>query len=257
MSVPFAIRLDESLGEGFGRQLMDLARRSAVPEEEVMLLGRAARAVSRATVMGHVCLRLSELLATDDSVALAEARAALFASGLVADEQGETPLPLVLDSEDRLYLGRYFEYERRLAAMLMARATAVMTEAEIDGVDGERLGLFFASHREKATGRVDWQMLAAAMAIRNRLTIITGGPGTGKTTTVVNLLAGLLVGNPRLRIVLAAPTGKAAKRMTEVIGRDASTIHRLLEPEPQKTSEGLRFSFTRGQQKATGSGRPR
>lgn len=243
MSVPFAIRLDESLGEGFGRQLMDLARRSAVPEEEVMLLGRAARAVSRAMVMGHVCLRLSELLATDDSVALAEARAALFASGLVADEQGQAPLPLVLDREDRLYLARYFEYERRLAAMLMARATAVTAGAEIEGVDGERLGLFFASHREKATSRVDWQMLAAAMAIRNRLTIITGGPGTGKTTTVVNLLAGLLVGNPSLRIVLAAPTGKAAQRMQDAIRERAShlpagvrsllpsesfTVHRLL-----------------------------
>ncbi len=251
MSVPFAIKLDESLAEGFCRQLMTFARRSAVREESVLLLGRAARAVSRVTSMGHVCLLLTELLETDDEAILRQARADLFASGLVANEQEQTPLPLVLDSDGRLYLGRYFEYERRLAAMLMARATAVPARVETDPADAERLGLVFISKEESGTERVDWQRLAAAMAIRNRLTIITGGPGTGKTTTVVNLLACLLAGNPELRIALAAPTGKAAQRMQDAIRERAGhlpenlrsllpaesyTIHRLLGVMPDSQS---------------------
>ena len=85
------------------------------------------------------------------------------------------------------------------------------------------------------------------MALRNGLTVISGGPGTGKTTTVVNLLACLITQDPHSRIALAAPTGKAAARMTEAIRQRAEhlpealreklptesfTIHRLLGANP-------------------------
>ena len=237
MSYPFAIKLDEALAEGFCRQLMLLARAAGAPDESVQLLGRAARAVSRATSQGHVCLLLAELLETDEAAALEHARRALFASGMVADSQAV--LPLVLDREDRLYLARYFDYERRLAAMLLARADALPPAEAVDEEDATHLSSVFAARGERA----DWQKLAVAMAIRNRLTIISGGPGTGKTTTVVNLLACLLGKEPKLRIALAAPTGKAAQRMQDAIRKraghlpeglrallpkEASTIHRLL-----------------------------
>jgi exodeoxyribonuclease V alpha subunit len=95
----------------------------------------------------------------------------------------------------------------------------------------------------------DWQKLAVALALENRLTLISGGPGTGKTTTVAALLACLLATDPELRIALAAPTGKAAARLIEALGsragglpaelqarlpREAHTVHRLLgvTPEP-------------------------
>jgi ATP-dependent exoDNAse (exonuclease V) alpha subunit len=74
----------------------------------------------------------------------------------------------------------------------------------------QQLDCLFADNARRLGDRPDWQKLAAALAWRGRLTIISGGPGTGKTTTVVALLACLLAENPGLRVALAAPTGKAA-----------------------------------------------
>lgn len=148
--------------------------------------------------------------------------------------------PLILDGE-RLYLARYQAYEQQLAEHLLARAgdTPEVDEAQL----GESLARLFAFNRQSP----DWQRLAAAQAVRRRLAVISGGPGTGKTTTVVRLLAALLEqpGGERLAIGLAAPTGKAAARMAEAIRNakaelplsdalkqalpdEARTLHRLL-----------------------------
>ena len=149
------------------------------------------------------------------------------------------PEPLILDRE-RLYLGKYWHYEHRVAEDLARRL------ATIEPVEPARLAagldrLFPPS----APGPVDWQRLAAAIAVRRRFAAISGGPGTGKTTTVVKVLALLLDQKPGLRIALAAPTGKAAARLGEAVRRgkaglqaqgpvleripeEASTIHRLL-----------------------------
>src|SRR5690606_17914967 len=80
---------------------------------------------------------------------------------------------------------------------------------------GDSLARLFARNTQSP----DWQRLAAAQAVRRRLAVISGGPGTGKTTTVVRLLAALLEqrGGEALAIGLAAPTGKAAARMAEAI----------------------------------------
>lgn len=237
----FPVNLDDALAEGFCRQMMSLARLGGAPDGSVTLVGRAARAVSRATSMGHVCLRLGDWLETEEPALLREARALLLDSGLVGSEGQDRPLPLVLDSDDRLYLGRYFDYEQRLAATLLAQATPMPASVGDDDLDAGRLAAVFQGAGARAG--VDWQRLAVALALRNRLTVITGGPGTGKTTTVVNLLACLLAKDPGLRIILAAPTGKAAQRMQDAIRDRAShlpealrrllpsdsfTIHRLL-----------------------------
>jgi exodeoxyribonuclease V alpha subunit len=94
---------------------------------------------------------------------------------------------------------------------------------------------------------IDWQKAAAALALRQRLVVLSGGPGTGKTTAVVNLLACLVEQQPGCRIALAAPTGKAAARMAEALRErarhlpaalrdqlptEAFTVHRLLGAAP-------------------------
>ncbi|MDI3270765.1 exodeoxyribonuclease V subunit alpha [Pseudomonas sp. AL03] len=155
--------------------------------------------------------------------------------------------PLVLSGK-RLYLRRYWAYERRIDNSLRQR----LAEHETTPDDvSQRLTRLFGPARPGEV--IDWQKLACALAIRSAFSIITGGPGTGKTTTVVRLLALLQApaveaGKP-LRIRLAAPTGKAAARLTESISQqvrtlevdeavrvkipsDVTTVHRLLGSRP-------------------------
>ena len=116
-------------------------------------------------------------------------------------------------------------------------ASGIGTEAQA------LLDRLFAASAKRLRDRPDWQKIATALALLRPLTIISGGPGTGKTTTVVNVLACVLAGNPDCRIRLAAPTGKAAARMQEAIRKAAAhlpadlrdrlptesfTVHRLL-----------------------------
>ena len=233
---------EHDLAEGFARQVERWSLAGGATPRAAEAARGAARALSVATAAGHVCLDLQTV--GDDAAALREA---LLASGVVGHAAAPGACPLVLDDDGRLYLQRYFDYERRLAARL-ARLAARAGRPPIDDVAPLRAAL--AAHfgtGAPADAGPDWQKLAAALALRGRLTIISGGPGTGKTTTVVALLACLIAHDPDCRIALAAPTGKAAARMTEAIAeravqlpdairtrlpRDASTVHRLLEAGP-------------------------
>lgn len=129
----------------------------------------------------------------------------------VVAEPGERK-PLVLDGAGRLYLYRYWKYERDLADALSAMAASALGDVDAARLR-EGLGRLFLS----VMGELDRQRLAAATAILRRLTIISGGPGTGKTSTVVKVLALLLEQHEGLRIALAAPTGKAAARLKESV----------------------------------------
>ncbi|MEM5426558.1 exodeoxyribonuclease V subunit alpha [Paraburkholderia ferrariae] len=178
-------------------------------------------------------------------VTLAQWRAALALPDLVSEEtpiadvaQGNAPLVL---AGTRLYLRRYWQYEqdvregieRRLtrAAQLEAALPLDIARAALDALFAPRNG----EARASQAARADWQKLACALAARSAFSIVTGGPGTGKTTTVVRLLAllqtlalgragqGAHAARP-LRIRLAAPTGKAAARLNESI---AGAVERL------------------------------
>ena len=149
--------------------------------------------------------------------------------------------PLILDERGRLYLRRYWEYEKRLADIIKARLKAARPAVNIDLLR-QGLARFFPNK-----GETNWQKVAAFTAVMSNFCVITGGPGTGKTRTVAAILALLLeqAGNGRLRIALAAPSGKAAARLKESVQNakatlncsneikaflptDATTIHRLL-----------------------------
>lgn len=236
---------EESLADGFARRMLGLSQALDDPARD--LLFRAARAVSLATSAGHVCLDLREALQLGPEEDVSVARAQLQATGLVAHSDSPSVLPLVIDSANRLYLARYFDYERRLAAALLARAGALAAEPQPEQC--LLLDRLFAANRARLGDRVDWQKLACALALCNRLTLVAGGPGTGKTTTLVSLLAVLLHAQPQLRVALAAPTGKAAQRMREAMQQRASalpedirgrlpdqvhTVHRLLGAVPDR-----------------------
>jgi len=212
---------------------------------------------------GHTCLNLAATLDNPDEAlslppegetglvlpalpskilqdqTLAGWRQAVADSPLVEFGAGDSPLVL---AGNRLYLRRYWQYEQQVARAIKARlGRPAAAPADLAG----HLEALFPPGQ--AAFRPDWQKIACALAARGAFSVITGGPGTGKTTTVVRLLA-LLQGAARqqghsLRIRLAAPTGKAAARLTESIGKaiadlpeamqagiptEAGTLHRLL-----------------------------
>jgi exodeoxyribonuclease V alpha subunit len=217
-------------------------------------LALAITAVSRANGDGDVCLDLGAIAGTRvladgaspewhgiAAPALAQWTATLRDSGIVG-VPGEVQ-PLILDAAGRLYLAKYFDFEQAIAAGLRQRL------AFRDDVDPGRLATLLGRYFP-ATAATDGQKLAAALAVLRSLAVISGGPGTGKTYTVARILALLvdLAQSDRLRIRLAAPTGKAAARLAEAIQQgvealrqdpataavaqriptEASTLHRLL-----------------------------
>ncbi len=218
------------------------------------LVWLAAAMASQATGEGHVCLdleaRAGEPFAVDGQPPLTLPALETFRERLESSPVVGRPgdfRPLILVDDGRLYLQRYWTYEQDLARALRDRAAAVP-----EGLDEARLkaGLarLFAHNDDQET---DWQRVAAAVALLGRFAVISGGPGTGKTSTVVRLLALILEqsGGYPPRIALAAPTGKAAARMQESIRNaleglpvdedvreampdEARTLHRLLGVRP-------------------------
>jgi exodeoxyribonuclease V alpha subunit len=226
-----------ALADGFARRIGALSKRLQGKVDNVRWAQRAAFAVSRATTQGHVCIAL-DALAQRYGETSGAVHAALLASGVVCDgrEAAADLLPLVIDSSRRIYLARYFDYERRLARALVERAqvsAAAPDPAELKA----RVGRYFVESNDD-DDTIDWQRVAALVALSGRLTIVSGGPGTGKTTTVVGVLACLLDENPALRIALAAPTGKAAQRMQEALVERANVL------PPELAARLPRTSFT-------------
>lgn len=133
----------------------------------------------------------------------------------------------VVLEENRVYLPVYYRAERGIAARLVALKNSVASEGwEMPAGAGEKL-----SPRQKQ---------AVELAMREGVVVITGGPGTGKTTTLRTMLQ--VMEEEGRRVQLAAPTGRAAKRMAEATGFEAKTIHRLLE---YNHAEGGNLCFQR------------
>ncbi|MFD1505794.1 exodeoxyribonuclease V subunit alpha [Georgenia yuyongxinii] len=232
--------------------------RLAGERDETVLL--AVALAVRAVRAGSVCVRLGDL----EALAVPEAEdaaptgplpwperrgweAAVQASPLVAvGVEGAANRP-VRWVDGRLYLDRYWRDELRVRRAADARlAVPIGGAIAADRLAGAVQRLFPAAADVR-------QRLAAATAVRSRLTVLTGGPGTGKTTTVARVLAVLQdVAGPGLRIALAAPTGKAAARLQEAVRQEvaqfdavdqervgtpeATTLHRLLGWRPDSST---------------------
>jgi exodeoxyribonuclease V alpha subunit len=196
---------------------------------------------------GSVCVDLSSLQAQVDVPDLPWPAAEEWLAAVAASPLLEAPHVLRQQGE-LLYLDRYWREERQVADDLLA-----MVSGGGNGTTADVDRLFPKGYEE--------QREAADLALSQRLTVLTGGPGTGKTTTVARLLALLAeqAGASRLRIALAAPTGKAAARLQEAVqleidqlelvdqrrisGLRATTLHWLLGSRPDNSS---RFRHHRG-----------
>nr|WP_318383849.1 exodeoxyribonuclease V subunit alpha [uncultured Enterobacter sp.] len=224
-------------------------------EPAVML---AAALLSRDAGEGHVCLPLTRLTLNERAHPLLQQQfeqvgelddwaSVLLASDAVSE--GDSATPMILTG-NRLYLNRMWCNELTVARFFSeANQPLTVDDAQIR----RTLDALFPSADE-----INWQKIAAAVALTRRISVISGGPGTGKTTTVAKLLAALVqtANGSKCRIRLAAPTGKAAARLTESLGaalrqldlrdehkkllpEEASTLHRLLGAQPG--SQRLRY----------------
>jgi exodeoxyribonuclease V alpha subunit len=155
--------------------------------------------------------------------------------------KGDLMLDESENADTRVYLEELYQAERRIVRAIQnllstpttLEGTRLLAEREWSaGLSREKVDLvspeLFAS---SAVTLDEEQVRAAEQALKEKVLVITGGPGTGKTTLLTALLA--VLNRAKLRFALAAPTGRAAKRMSESTGKEAVTIHRLLEYNPR------------------------
>ncbi|ODC02984.1 exodeoxyribonuclease V subunit alpha [Terasakiispira papahanaumokuakeensis] len=234
---------------GHGHVCLDLAWALAHPEELLSGL-RDERAPEAALLIRQ---QLQQVLATVELAQWQRWLAASPAVAVVDDETGEVDgttdevddalggeaagavnaaggAPLVL-SGSRLYLRRYWQYEEIIRIGIEQRLADPVTLPHVAST--LLAGLFSEPEPADSTATIDWQQVACALAARQRFAVMTGGPGTGKTFTVLKLLAlvqglSLLTQGQAAVIRLAAPTGKAAARLNESISQQ---VGRLQLPE--------------------------
>jgi exodeoxyribonuclease V alpha subunit len=241
------------------RQFAALMGRKAEPERAQMVAVTAA-IISAQRGLGQSCILLREWagkrVPEKDGIVLPDEKRwlhELMASSLVSD--GSRPAPLVLDAGGRAYLYRYWRAEQRLVEHI--RKWLDLPPEELDFA---KLAPLFRKLFPPDDERMEGQAVAAASCLRHSFAVISGGPGTGKTTTVARVLVLLFERNPDLRIALAAPTGKAATRLAEMISlqaenlsladtvrkrmpKSAQTLHRFLGYDP--TGDRFRYNAER------------
>ena len=211
---------------GIGFKTADALAMKLGIEKTAMIRARAgiSFALTEALDEGHCGLPRDELLPLavklleiPDTIVLDALRLELDAGQVIADQ---------VEGRDCVFLGGLYRAERSIADRLRILLRGAMPWKPIDAEKAipwveARTGLALA----------DSQKTAIHAALRSKVMVITGGPGVGKTTLVNSILR--ILAAKKVRLLLCAPTGRAAKRMTETTGHEAKTIHRLLEINPK------------------------
>lgn len=209
-------------------QFASYISRQQTPEDPLLTL--TAGLLSEAVSDGHVCLNLAseQVWSAEILQHLPDAKnwQQQLTDNAIVGQPGDFK-PLILTSDGRLYLQRYWQDEQQVATAIRQRATALKQP-----IDNALLQSFFVNWQQSVTD-IDWQKIAVLSALSQQLTVISGGPGTGKTTVVLKILQALQQLQADARIALAAPTGKAAARLQSAVSDaqtsiEAKTLHRLL-----------------------------
>lgn len=250
----------------FARFLTRLAKGGGTPA-----IYAAAALASNAVQNGSICFNLEDMAGrriSDQQSALdiilpdtAHWRTMLLESEL-AGRPGDYR-PLILDDSHRLYLQKYFEYERSLIENIRRRLPPPGGDGPggyLKDVGSQKVkDLLRSLYPEAQAGSHAFQKAASLLCAAHRLTVISGGPGTGKTTAVIKIISFLqkLAGDRLSKLLLAAPTGKAAARLQEALGGNdslssgsgldletpATTVHRLLGSKRLQASLSYSSNF--------------
>ena len=211
---------DDITGIGF-RSADEIARKSGIPMDSDYRVRCAMLYVLQQGVsQGHTYLPGDELVLNTEGLLSMELHDS---DRLLSDLQIDQKVTVVTEgTERRVYLKSFYRMESNAAFLLRE-----MNLKDPSVSDGEIAAVLEECRKEGAPELDELQKSAVREAVRNGVTVITGGPGTGKTT-IINTIIRYFI-REGLEIRLAAPTGRAAKRMTEATGYPAQTIHRLLE----------------------------
>lgn len=230
---PYAL-CGEEIGFSF-EKAEEIAAAFRVPPDSDCRIRAGIEYVLRHNLMnGHTCLPqekvigiTAELLSCEPDAVRTVCQELIGTLMLRTAEMGKTQY---------LFLPKYYAAEEFVAARLSvllkyAPPSEFMAEQEIDYIE-QKLGLSYEQNQREAI----------KMSLENGIMVLTGGPGTGKTTTLNAMIQ--ILASKGLEIALAAPTGRAAKRMSELTGCEAKTVHRLLEVE---WDESDKQSFARNE----------
>ncbi len=215
------ILCEEAIGFSFDRVEQMAADFEISPDNEMRLFAGVEYILRKNLLNGHTCLprhklvAVAERLLESDENRIEDICDKLIASFRVSE--------LTLSGKPFLALPEYLSAEEHIAARLTNVKKHIDSLANIDELEIE-----YVENKLKIKFE-ELQKRAIKEAFQNGVLILTGGPGTGKTTTLNAIIK--LFENRDANIALAAPTGRAAKRMTELTGKHAMTIHRLLEVE--------------------------
>ena len=219
---------------GIGFRTADTIAEKLGIEKTAMVRIRAgiSFALTEAMGEGHCGLPVTELKML--AAKLLEVEAGLIETALALELEERTVVADTVGDIDCIFLGGLYHAEKAIAERFKTLLGGQLPWAAIDAgkalpwIEG-RTGLTLASSQKDAV----------SLALRSKVTVITGGPGVGKTTIVNSILR--ILAAKSVKLLLCAPTGRAAKRMTEATGMEAKTIHRLLEFDPKA------FGFKRGE----------